>query len=179
MGASIVVGCISFCSKMLKNCNDICFQHTIANFVWFWIVNVKMVFLWEVLSDLGRVPWSKGKDGVWQKNYFHARTRRIKVKYDEAKLFMELDIDESKDNIELTYEASVTYQNDDGYVSCDAGGLPYFEQKIKDMAETFPRRLGCLTDPAPFKFLPSMHYSRRMGTFPGTCAPYPPPRRTR
>lgn len=73
MGASIVVGCISFCSKMLKNCNDICFQHTIANFVWFWIVNVKMVFLWEVLSDLGRVPWSKGKDGVWQKNYFHAK----------------------------------------------------------------------------------------------------------
>ncbi|KAG2289073.1 hypothetical protein Bca4012_029915 [Brassica carinata] len=55
---------------------------------------------------------------------------------------MELDIDESKENAELTYEASVTYQNDDGYVSCDAGGLPYFEQKIKDMAETFPRRLG-------------------------------------
>lgn len=92
---------------------------------------------------------------------------------------MELDIDESKDNIELTYEASVTYQNDDGYVSCDAGGLPYFEQKIKDMAETFPRRLGCLTDPAPFKFLPSMHYSRRMGTFPGVPVPRirPPPRR--
>ena len=52
---------------MLKNGNDICFQHTIANFVWLWIVNVKMVFLWEVLSDLGRVPWSKGNDGVWQK----------------------------------------------------------------------------------------------------------------
>ena len=69
MGPSIVVGCVFvfFCSKMLKNGNDICFQHTIANFVWLWIVNVKMVFLWEVLSDLGRVPWSKGNDGVWQK----------------------------------------------------------------------------------------------------------------